>query len=77
MTIIISIANTAITKRANQLFVNSVGAKKPKMYSTNPVNPKIVVSEYLKASFRLMVLTTYKTIPLKRMTPQFKYMLVD
>lgn len=72
-----SIASITIIKITNQLFVNSDGAKKPIMYSTNPTNPKIVVSEYLKASFRLIVLTTYKTIPLKRMTPQFKYMLVD
>ena len=71
-----SIARIVIIKIANQLLLNSDGAKKPKIYSPTPKSPKIKVSEILKASFKDIDATIQRTIPLNKITALFKYTFV-
>ena len=73
----ISIANKAITIMGNQLFLSSVGAKKPNTYSKQPNVPNTHVSEYLKASFNFTADTIQRTTPLNMITALFIYTLVD
>lgn len=73
----ISIANIAITKIANQLLLHSEGAKKPKMYSTPPTTANRLVREILNASLRFVDDTPHRTILVSRITALFKYTLVD
>ncbi len=68
---IISIANMAITKMANQLLLSSTGAKKPKIYSTQPTAQNKQDIEYLNASFSRIVDTIHRMIPLSKITVLF------
>ena len=77
ITKMISIANTAITKIANQLLLHSAGAKNPRMYSIPPTAANRLVREILNASLRFVEDTTNRTIPVSRITALFKYTLVD
>lgn len=70
-------ANMAITKMANQLLLHSAGAKKPRIYSIQPMTANRLVREILNASFKCVDDTTHRTIPLSRITALFKYTLVD
>lgn len=67
-----STARITIIKIANQLLLNSDGAKKPKIYSPTPNSPKIKVREILKASFKDIDETIQRTIPLNKITALFK-----
>lgn len=72
-----SIARITIIKIANQLLLNSDGAKKPKIYSTTAISPKIKVREYLNASFKDIDETIQRTIPPNKITALFKYTFVS
>lgn len=63
-----SIARITIIKIANQLLLNSDGAKKPKTYSPIAISPNIKIREYLNASFKDTDETIQRTIPLSKIT---------
>lgn len=71
-----STARITIIKIANQLLLNSDGAKKPNIYSPTPNSPKTKVREILKASFKDIDEIIQRRIPLNKITALFKYTFV-
>ena len=73
---IISIEIMAITTIANQLWCHSDGAKKPTIYSLQPIMPKRIDSEYLKASFNRTLDRIHSIMPVNKITKLFRITLV-